>query len=169
MWFIFFSDTKGLIGWYLLNVSSEPCCWDRTTEHPEAAHIVSNETPWTISRKKRCAFTGNMCGVGGLRWSGTLKNTHGIFWITDLTTFSHVNNSAFFWVQEKPQSPDPKMTEGQGRFGNYTGILPTLKEPVSCQGVHQAEKGRYDKNVNGLSMFPFQKGIIHTKRWGFRN
>lgn len=105
MWFISSSDTKGPIGWYLLNVSSEQCCWDRTTEHPAAAHIVSNETAWTISRKKRRTFTGNMCGVRGLQWSRTFKNTHRTFWITDHTTFSHVNDSAFF---EPNRSPNPQ-------------------------------------------------------------
>ena len=142
MWFISSSDTKGPLGWYLLNVSSEPYCWDRTTERQQQAYTVSDETPWTISRKKRCAFTGNMCGVGGFQWSRTFKNTHGIFWITDHTTFSHGNDPAFFWIQHKPKSPDPKITERQGRFKNYIGILQTLKETVSLQRLHWAEKGK---------------------------
>lgn len=137
MWFISSSDTKGPVGWYLLNVSSEQCCWDRTTEPPAAAHTASNGTAWTISGKKRCAFTGSMCGIWGLKWSRTFKNTHCIFWITDHTTFACVS-----WIQQKPKSPDPTITETQARFKNQIGILRTFKETVSLRGVHQSEERR---------------------------
>lgn len=98
---------KSLIGRYPVNVSSERCCWDRTTEHPAAAHAVSNETAWTISRKKRRAFPGNMCGVWGLQWSRTFKNTHCIFWIAGHTTFLYVNNNSAFLKFSISQDPRP--------------------------------------------------------------
>lgn len=104
-------------------------------------------------KEKRCTFTGNMCGVWGLQWSRTFKNTHCIFWITDHTTFLHVNNSAFFEFNISPNPQTLKLWRTGEDLKARLESCKHSKKRVSFQRVHQAAED-IATNFKVLSMLP---------------